>query len=140
MNYIFDIFDNENLIDNFIDDHQLDLNSDLNLLFNEYFSENKCANYNLPNKYSSKLINIDEININDTIYVSYLPCSQKYLDYYENTIGKVFYFNKKLQNGLVYYDTVADDKPIRYVKSIQKEYCSYYGDTPGYCLCIKKLE
>lgn len=141
LQFEFDIFDNKDLIKKFCEFNNLEYN-DYQSIFSKYFLQNTC-NYYFPNNncnYSS--IDFNNLKINDDIVVNYLPYSQKYLDYYEdkNTYGKVFFLDKENYNGLIYYDKKDTNNIItRYINSIEKEYCSYYGDTPGYCTFIYKI-
>ena len=134
MNFEFDIFDNNNLVKKFARDHNIKY-IDYEQIFREYFNKHTFPQFQVQNNYSTISTNIDLLSIGDKIKVSYLPYSQKYIDYYQTIYGKIFYLDIENNNGLVYRD--ENNKKI--ISSIEKEYCSYFGDTPGYCIYIEKI-
>jgi len=140
MKIVIDIFDEKDFIYNFIKDYKLPY-SDIYLdIFKNFFEQNELEKFNLPKNYTLQSSDFDNVLINDIINISYMPYSQKYVDLYENTVGKVFYLSKINNNGLIYYDIEDNGNIIRIIKSFKKEYCSYYGDTPGYCTLIEKIK
>ena len=93
-----------------------------------------------------ELINISfsEIKIGDIIKVSYLPYSQKYIEQYNEQIGRIFFVDYESNNALLYVDKFDEftNTYTRLISSVEKNYCSYLGDTRGYDIffgkCIQK--
>jgi hypothetical protein len=87
--------------------------------------------------------NLNHIAINDIILLEYIPYSQKYIDFYcEQKIGGVVFFvDIQNNNALLYYDTYVEsaNEYIRMICSLEREYCSFYGDTRGYDYIIHKM-
>lgn len=93
-------------------------------------------NHKLDNKFSK----ISDLKIGDTVEISFVPFSQKYLDYYENEKfrGRIFYINNEFDDMLLYYD---NDDSKRIIKSVYVDGCSYgFDNSLGYFLSIKKLK
>lgn len=128
------IFDDSNMIENFIQDNDL---SDCNI-FEEYFESNNEPIINTVNNCQYDNIGYCDLQVGDIIDIEYIPNSQKYIPYYENnnTYGRVFYLHGF--NGLLYHDSYDNGILTRYIDSIEKEYCSYYGDTFGYGFFIRR--
>lgn len=108
-----------------------------------YFTKNKHKLLLCPNNKETVRINHQTIKVGDDIDVSYIPCSQKFIDHYneKSFTGRVFYVDhSKCGIALVYYDEIVDGKITRYVKSVETEYCSYFGDTRGYDIIIDRYE
>lgn len=84
----------------------------------------------------SILTTIDNIKINDVIHVKYIPCSQKYIDYYDqqDIKGRVVYIDKENDDAILYhdisvFDVDTNEKTIHtYIMSIKRQGCGYYGD------------
>lgn len=140
MELVYDIFDNCNLIKNFCKLHNIQEN-DYNNIFENYFKYNDLPLYLMNMEQNNEYIDFKMLNIGDNIIVNCMPYSQKYLEYYESkeVKGKIFYLDTKNCNGLIYYDIIINNKIIRHINSIEKEYCSYFGDSPGYTMFIYKL-
>ena len=97
---------------------------------------------NLKNIKSQKnSIPLSSINIGDIISLEFMPYSQKYIDFYDQNIGgKVFFIDVKNDNAFMYYDTYRKSKKkhIRTICSIERDWCSYFGDSRGYAFFIYK--
>ena len=89
---------------------------------------------------NSQLTALEDLQVGDVISVAYTPCSQKYLDYYDeqNVKGKVFFIDVENDDALVYrdescHDAASDTICIHtYIKSIRRLGCGYYGDKAYY--------
>ncbi|ARF08787.1 hypothetical protein Catovirus_1_837 [Catovirus CTV1] len=134
-----DIFDNNNMIQKFCEKFGISEEKNYVDIFTEYFKKN----YQMTQQFSENgkivRIEIEKLNIGDNVIIKYLPYSQKYINYYDtkDVKGKVFFLDDI--NGLLYYDIKKNNEITRVINSIEKEYCSYYGDTSGYCMDIYKI-
>jgi hypothetical protein len=82
------------------------------------------------------------LSIGDQIMVSYMPYSQRYIEHYNNetVTGKVFFVDNENDDAFVVLDcTDNNGKHIRYVKSINKWGCGYFGNSRGYDMHIEKI-
>lgn len=87
--------------------------------------------------FSDDYCSLSDLQIGDIVEISYLPYSQKYLDYYQEKkfIGKVFYLNDDKSDALIYFD----EQRGRIIKSVYADGCSYgFSNDLGYDLYIKK--
>jgi hypothetical protein len=102
------------------------------------------------NRYEKTYMNKDMFNNNTpvyditssligrTIFVVYYPYSQKYIEYYDEqeVMGKIFFVDEINKDIFMYYDKIVDDNSVRVIKSLNRDYCSYYGDVRGYDFSI----
>ena len=86
-----------------------------------------------------KSIELKKIQIGDVICVKYTPCSQKYIDYYDeqDVKGKVFFVDIENNDVLVYRDMTCYDENNNisihtYVKSMKRLGCGYFGTKDYY--------
>jgi hypothetical protein len=89
-----------------------------------------------PTKITDQLYyDLTKINIDDYIYVSYIPYSQKYLTYYEQEAGSgnVIFIDSN-NNDLIYWYKNGDTYVF---KSLIVESCGFLG-TQGYDFFIEK--
>lgn len=88
----------------------------------------------------NKSVNTTNIKIGDVLRVAYVPFSQRFIEYYEsqNVMGYVFYVNMLLDNMFMFYVKHEDDKKILVITSLERESCSYLGDSRGYVPLIYK--
>ena len=84
-----------------------------------------------------------DLQIGDIVEISYMPYSQKYLDYdiYQSFIGKILYIDEEHDDALLYHDIYnrKTKKYDRVVLSLDRPGCSYFGDSKGYDYMIKKI-
>lgn len=140
MYFEFDIFDNCNLINNFVSSNDI-IGNNYQDIFTDFFKKYYWPlYYHTNNNINFAICDFDSLKIKDIIDITYIPYSQKYLDYYntKSTYGKIFFLDEKERNGLIYHDTIINNKYVRRINSIAKEFCNYYGNSPGYDLYIKK--
>lgn len=94
------------------------------------------------NDTDSKLfVSLKNVNIGDIVHVSYLPYSQKHLNYYDQKIcGIVFFIDIASDNALLYNDESDDINHVtRTIYSISREGCGFLGNK-GYfhTICLKQ--
>ena len=85
---------------------------------------------------------IKEVKLGDIVIVHYTPYSQKYLDHYneQDVRGKIVYIDIENDDLIVYRDEKTGyNTYTRIVKSLNRDYCSYFGDTRGYDYFIQKV-
>ena len=74
--------------------------------------------------------------IGDVVNITYIPQSQKYIEYYEqeNFCGKIIFIDAENDNMFL----LANINGIDTVKSLERESCHYLGMARGYSFSIKK--
>lgn len=72
--------------------------------------------------------NNNELAVGNSISITYLPYSQKYIKYYDKLkfSGKIFYV--KDDDILLYNDKILENKIIRTIRSVTVPNCSDYGN------------
>lgn len=86
----------------------------------------------------SKSESFNDIRIGDVINVSYIPCSQKYFDFYKQ---------QDIKNGLVLFVDAENNDAIVVIRnhdtvkfqSLIREGCHYFGMSNGYDCLIDKV-
>lgn len=140
MKFVIDIFDNTGkLINNFAKEYGLKLEDNMADSFENFFEANKFSIFEKPEKYLAEGCEFNILKIDDVVNIYYLPYSQKYLDHYKSVVGRIIYLDSSSQNGILYYDIQTNEGIVRHINSFEREYCSYYGDTRGYCIFIERL-
>lgn len=132
--YNIDICDTGDIMQKFCDKYNMNEIEDYQTIFSIFFDKYYDTKINKPENISRKYCDIKDISIGDYIHVQYICYSQRHNDSYENIEGHVIYVDDNKKNGLIYSE--ADG--VRNINSIEKDYCSYYGNTPGYCCYITK--
>jgi hypothetical protein len=129
------------LVNNFKYNNSYNLDN-LDNLFNQFFDK---YNYDLcivDHNDSKKIATLDECHIGDIIKITYIPFSQKYMDYYDShyVCGKIIYIDLINDDALIYRDEFIDGRYIRHIMSISRLGCSYYGDSKAYDYFIYKYK
>lgn len=132
--YSIDICDTGNMMNKFCDKYDMGDIDDYQKIFSIFFDEIYDRKNNKPNKILGNYCELKDISIGDYVRVQYICYSQTYSDFYQDIEGYVIHIDDKKNNGLIYNNI----NNIICVNSIVKEYCSYYGETPGYCCYISK--
>jgi len=73
--------------------------------------------------------------IGDIVKVSYIPCSQKYLDYYDNQsfTGTIIFIDADKENAFFLIEGSNE------IKSLKPNDCHFLGTTPGYDYIIEPV-
>jgi len=73
--------------------------------------------------------------IGDIVKVSYIPCSQKYLDYYDNQsfTGTIIFIDADKENAFFLIEGSNE------IKSLKRNDCHFLGTTPGYDYIIEPV-
>lgn len=81
---------------------------------------------------------LKNINIGDIVNVIYTPDSQKDIAYYitQTIVGNVIYIDTENDDMLLLEN---NNDGIYTIYSMEREHCSYYGDTRGYMYSITRL-
>jgi hypothetical protein len=84
-------------------------------------------------KYNKNYINCfdEKFFIGDIVKVSYIPESQKYIDYYQEQafVGRIIFVDNENDNA--FFVTMDEPHTIT-IKSLLREGCHYFGMTLGY--------
>ena len=97
----------------------------------------------ISNKKINK-VNLDEININDTVYICFYPCSQKYIYTLTPKIGKVVsienksFINYNEEEENVIYIKISNTK--NEIEDLLHPGVSYMGHSLGYDYIIYLVE
>lgn len=85
----------------------------------------------------NELISLSLCKIGDMVKVSYHPCSQKYIDYYESQsfTGRIIFIDCNKDNAFF----LIDDKNTIIIKSLEREGCHFMGMTRGYDYLIESI-
>ena len=88
--------------------------------------------------YDDNVCNVKSDMLNKIVKVKYFPYSQKYIDYYDYQLvmGKIFFVDEIGMDAFMYYDKIVNNKNIRVITSLNRDYCSYFGDSRGYDIII----
>lgn len=91
------------------------------------------GNYYFHNRYSVP------VKLGDTVNVSYIPASQRYIDHYEELsfTGTIFFVDNEHDNMFLFFEN--EDNEIE-VRSLEVEWCSYYGTSRGYDYFIDSID
>lgn len=113
-----------------ITDDNFDLKNIKNIIPNDICNENDESKF-------TKMISLNKIEIGDIVLVKYSPYSQSYIDEYDNQkfIGRVFYIDIENDDALLYFDCEGK----RTIKSLERDHCSYYGESRGYDYTLFKM-
>lgn len=133
-NYNIDICDTGNMMYKFCDKYNMGDLEDYQTIFSIFFDKFYDAKNDKLNHISGNYCELKDLVVGDYIRVQYVCYSLKYADCYRDVEGHIIYIDDRKKNGLIYFDIDG----VRNISSIEKEYCSYYGDTPGYCCYISK--
>lgn len=135
MEYNIDICDTTNMMYKFCDEYNMKGLMDYQEIFKIFFDKYYAIDNNIQKKnISGNYYEIKDLQQNNYIRVQYITYSQICTDFYNDIEGTVIYIDDTKKNGLIYNDING----VRYINSIEKDYCSYYGNTPGYCVFISK--
>jgi hypothetical protein len=154
MNLIFDICSTHETLSKFCDQYDLNIHDDYGTIFKSFFHNcSECPNdtylefiksfpkineyYHRPSFEQTEYVSMDELKIGHEVYVQYMPMSQKYIDYYDeqNVCGKVIFIDVENDDALLIFDS-GGEHVTRRIMSINRDYCSYYGDSRGYSISI----
>ena len=154
MHFTFDICSTYQTLSKFCEQYGFDITDTYDDMFKTFFNNcSECPNntylelvktFSQINQHYHRAffkdgvsIGLKDLKIGDEIYVQYLPMSQKYIDYYDeqNICGKVFFIDVDNDDAFLFVDSDSEDVS-RKIMSINREYCSYYGDTRGYAIMI----
>lgn len=98
------------------------------------FYNNIIDNITIKLKEKNKIyIDINDININDKIYIEFLPNSQKYIYQLYPKYGIIVNINNN--NQLIKIFNFNTNK----IENLFHDYVSYYGDIPGYDYTLYKI-
>ena len=142
MNLSINIICSDDMIQSFCKKNNIEYEESLENIFIKFFS-----NYKFPeqvtlskNTYTNvkSYIGIQFLKIGDYVSIHYSPYSQKYIDHYNqaNFSGFVFYINETLDNMLIYYCVLKNNKQTIVIKSLEIENTSYFGNTNDYTYFI----
>jgi hypothetical protein len=156
MNLVIDIYSTKSFITKFCETYKIDNTGDNSIIFKKFFDNiydicfkrqdyDKILGYD---NYVTLIHEFDKTHVNDnkhmdvkttkigqSILVTFMPLSQKYIEYYDTQkiSGMVYYIDCENNDMLI----VKHSKDTITVHSLEREYCSYYGDTPSYMYDIK---
>lgn len=136
---VFDICDHNTLIKNFAEKYNLEGDT-YDKIFEDYFKKNteeEFSHFDFE-KANKEVTSISLLEKNDIIVINYISYSQKYISDYPAIFGKVLYSNELCDNALVYIDKMRDGIMTRYIYSIDRDYCSYFGNFRGFDFYIYK--
>jgi hypothetical protein len=82
----------------------------------------------------------NELWYGDLVSIEYTPCSQKYIDHYnqQNFIGKLLYLDVNPENNVIVNGFLYDEVN-NIIRSIKTEGCHYMGMDDSYIFFIKKI-
>jgi hypothetical protein len=117
-----------------------------------YYDDNEIDNYELINEQIKKQIenkklikvNLNEINIDDIVYVTFYPCSQKYIYYLTPKYGKVTKINNIKTRNYNNEDEFITDITINNLNNVEENMMhpgvSFMGHSSGYDYSIYLVE
>lgn len=81
---------------------------------------------------------LSKFKIGDKVKVTFIPASQKYIDFYDKEafVGEIIFIDEENDNC---FFVVRNSNEI-IIKSLEREGCHYFGMTRGYYYSIKKIE
>lgn len=143
----FDIYSEDKVLTKFYNEHQINVTEenlrDFSTNFSPLIEKLNLKSTPMNKDYKQKYISINNLKIGDVVKLSFIPKSQKYIEYYEeqNVSGRVFFIDKENDDAFLYRDEIdlESGQHIRIIQSFNREYCSYYGTTRGYSHLIHKL-
>ena len=111
-----------------------------------FYDEYEINNYELINNNINEIINnkkikqiqISDIKINDYIYITFTPDSQKYIYSLYSKIGKVIKID--LKNNILDYPDIIIMNNDGYEENILHGSYAYYGNSLGYNYYIFLIE
>jgi len=156
--YIFDMIYDESLINRFFEKYDIinniiknsdDLDYDYETIIHDIFRKNlKSVIENEKWKTIDQLIinNQTVFKLGDICEVSFLPDSQKYIDFYkEKTFTGVLIFIDNETQNMIFVQTHGDQNTIKtkdnkiVIKTLEQDGCHYFGMTRGYTYFLKKI-
>lgn len=121
-----------------IDNTDDDINDKLKSALIEIVEQQLFDNKNKNKDDNEKLFGFYDIG--DNVKVSYCPCSQKYIDYYDEQsfTGRIIFIDSKNDNMFFSVnDSVTSEKIT--IKSLEREGCHFMGMTRGYDYSIEHI-
>ena len=126
--YKFDVCSSEQFITKLCTIHNINKSHKLDKILEQFMLSNPIKL--TETKYDGKMeyARLNELKVGDIVRIEYIPASQKYIDYYTDIIGQVIYID--VDNDDMLIANISGDTTTIY--SMEREHCSYYGDTRGY--------
>ena len=98
----------------------------------EIYNTNESNIFNIIKDKAKQEINIDELKIDDYVYISFIPDSQKYIYDLTSKLGKIIKIDNKEREfpdiTILNYENESED--------LLHGSCSYYGQSLGYSYTI----
>ena len=117
-----------------VDKKTISIKNGIEMILNKYSDDMETFNRHYKQK---KFLNKYEIG--DQVVVSYIPDSQRYIEYYEGETFKGIIFFIDPDNDNIFLFNIQKESNEEYVirtHSLEREGCHYFGMSRGYTYCI----